>query len=424
VKPLIKHSFLQVGLSALAVVLALGAFAPAGRTVGVENAAASASSEGSSLTFTILHTFTSGIRDGAISVGGPVVTSAGDIFDTATHGGTANLAGVAFEFTHDGKFKIVHDFVGSPDGAGPGQPMVLNSDGSLTLTAVNGGRFGFGVIEAVKAGGPAVVLHSFDGNDGSGPLGVIGDGAGTLFGVAAIGGYKICGDFHGCGTVWSFAPATGSLRVLHKFHGPEGALPFSTLARDNAGDLFGTTEVGGSGTCPAVSGERGCGIVFEIDTSGMYHVIHTFVGSDGQYPLSLTGSPQGTLYGSTFKGGAIGLGVVFAVDSAGHITTLHTFSGGADGSYPDGLTVFHGKIFGFAAAGGASACKCGTVFELDPATKKLRTLHTFHNGGDGAYPSGTLAVDARGAVVGTTAQGGDLTKCLGNGCGTLFRIQP
>lgn len=50
---------------------------------------------------------------------------------------------------------------------------------------------------------------------------------------------------HGCGLV--FSNAAGRERVLHSFAGgTDGAFPYAGLARDSAGNLYGTTSSGGT----------------------------------------------------------------------------------------------------------------------------------------------------------------------------------
>jgi hypothetical protein len=49
-------------------------------------------------------------------------------------------------------------------------------------------------------------------------------------------------------------------KVLHTFHGKDGNGPSGVLVRDDAGNLYGTTEAGGNGAC----GDYGCGTVFQV----------------------------------------------------------------------------------------------------------------------------------------------------------------
>jgi uncharacterized repeat protein (TIGR03803 family) len=84
---------------------------------------------------------------------------------------------------------------------------------------------------------------------------------------------------------------------------------------DSAGNLFGTTQLGGNtGDCFG-----GCGTVFELSlTAGSWHetLLHAFTasGKDGYQPLGgLILDPAGNLYGTTSTGGANGAGIVFEV---------------------------------------------------------------------------------------------------------------
>jgi uncharacterized repeat protein (TIGR03803 family) len=115
--------------------------------------------------------------------------------------------------------------------------------------------------------------------------------------------------------------------------------------------------------------------------------------------------------------------------AAGTIKVLYTFSGGADGGAPEGSLIedAKGNLYGTASVGGDLKCSpplgCGTVFKLTTANK-LIVLHTFLGGTDGASPYGALLMDASGNLYGTTTAGGEAKGCFGNGCGTVFKIDP
>lgn len=117
------------------------------------------------------------------------------------------------------------------------------------------------------------------------------------------------------------------------------------------------------------------------------------------------------------------------VQAAGTIKMLYTFSGGADGGTPKGSLIedTKGNLYGTASVGGDLECApplgCGTVFKLTTANK-LIVLYTFKGGTDGATPSATLLMDAGGNLYGTTSAGGGAKGCFGNGCGTVFKIDP
>ena len=90
--------------------------------------------------------------------------------------------------------------------------------------------------------GKETVLYTFTGGaDGSTPYGgVIPNKAGKLFGTTEQGGTSTYG------TIFGLDPRTGTETVLHDFTGPEGAFPLDGLTQDSAGNLYGTTNSGGS----------------------------------------------------------------------------------------------------------------------------------------------------------------------------------
>jgi uncharacterized repeat protein (TIGR03803 family) len=165
----------------------------------------------------------------------------------------------------------------------------------------------------------------------------------------------------GCGIVYK-VDATATETILHSFTGPDGDEP-NGLVTDAAGNLYGSTGLGGDGTvaCPGDTVERpGCGVVFKIDTLGNFCVLHSFTGgSDGAFPNSVVVDPSGNVYGSTDFGGSSacspgstppGCGTAFKIDASGNFSVLFTFTGGAVGAGPGALTLDRGSgnLFGTA----------------------------------------------------------------------------
>ena len=273
------------------------------------------------------------------------------------------------------------------------------------------------------------VLHVFTGgNDGSGPYaGVIPDDSGNLYGTTQYGGA------YGYGTVFELSrKANGRWNetVLHNFNldGHDGAVPYASLVRDAAGNLYGTTNLGGASTTNC--GGIGCGTVFRLrrgnDGAWTESVLHNFDdnGTDGFNPYAnLIFDTHGNLFSTTeYGGGAGGEGTVFELirNASGkwREKIIHSFNY-QNGGEPLGGLVFDsaGNLYGTTEYGGHYTH--GAVFELElqpSGSWKEKVLHSFNPGsGDGFAPYSGLIIDSSGRLYGTTPAGG-------YGWGTVFQL--
>ena len=217
--------------------------------------------------------------------------------------------------------------------------------------------------------------------------------------------------------------------MLHNFNGPDGASPNAGLIQDAAGNLYGTTENGGSG-CGSGQGCGG-GVVFKVNKAGKETVLYNFCSAsgctDGAQPTGgLIEDAKGNLYGTTSGGGSSGYGTVFELSKDGTEMVLYSFAGGpSDGQWPEAELLMDaaGNLYSTTSAGGATRCEgygCGTVFKLDTNGKET-VLYSFTGGTDGGYPSGGLVRDKLGNLYGVTWQGGDY--CFENeDCGVLYKL--
>src|SRR5438552_4052006 len=130
----------------------------------------------------------------------------------------------------------------------------------------------------VKMTGQETVLHRFTYSDGAGPsAGLSLDKAGNLYGTTAGGGAGNCVllGVSGCGAVFKL-DTTGNETVLYRFTNvPDGTLPYAGLIMDKAGNLYGTTEFGGDGSCDF---GVGCGTVLRLETTGNESRLYSFMG--------------------------------------------------------------------------------------------------------------------------------------------------
>jgi hypothetical protein len=350
--------------------------------------------------------------------------------------------------------KVLHTFTSGNTGGNPSGKLIFDTAGNLYGTTAAGGGFNTNcpngwcgaVFELKPASGgkwKEIVLHDFRwGKNGSVPLaGLIFDSAGNLYGTTLEGGRGRC-NFRACGVVFELTPGAGGKwteTVLYAFSGgDDGGNPYAGLIFDAAGNLYGTTVLGGN---------RGFGVVFELmrTPSGTWkdRILHAFTGGkDGGSPSGgLIFDEAGNLYGDTTLGGNLadcqgeGCGVVFKLAPTSHgrwkESVLYSFTGGQDGAMPSGSSLIFdsaGSLYG-TTGGNAEGCQgfggCGVVFKLTRTSTgrwKETVLHAFTGGKDGAVAEPDLTFDSAGNLYGTTYYGG-LTNCA-FGCGVAFKLTP
>jgi len=231
-----------------------------------------------------------------------------------------------------------------------------------------------------------------------------------------------------------------TLTPLFSFSGSDGNYPEASLVQGTNGNLYGTTQAGGTNLSNCVNG--GCGTVFSLTPAGALTTLYDFCArancDDGTYPFaSLLLTENGSFYGTTYGGGRVkldcnndGCGTMFRINPAGNLNTIYNFCSQkcADGAGPEAALVqgADGNLYGTVAYGGGSS-DGGIVFTMDP-TGALTTLYTFCSQPscyDGQLPYAPLVQASDGSFYGTTF-GGGLTSnqepCHTDGCGTVFKI--
>jgi uncharacterized repeat protein (TIGR03803 family) len=152
------------------------------------------------------------------------------------------------------------------------------------------------------------------------------------------------------GLVYKVNPA-GAETALYSFRGGvDGANPHSILTADAQGNLYGTTVEGGTTS----SSSAGSGVVFKIDSTARETVLYSFTGGpDGGSPYAgVARDAAGNLYGTTSAGGSDNAGVVYKLSPGDTETVLYSFKGLMDGGSPySGLILgagpsFYGTAFG------------------------------------------------------------------------------
>jgi uncharacterized repeat protein (TIGR03803 family) len=348
----------------------------------------------------MLYSFPSTI-DGS-SPDGVIRDSEGNLYGTTFEGDPENR-GVVYKLDSAGHETLLHSFTGGSDGGDPNASIIRDADGNLYGTTFFGGANGDGVIFKLGPSGDQTVLYNFTGGlDGNLPdSGVIRDTAGNLYGTTELGGAN------GVGVVYKLDPNSNETVLYNFTNGLDGGYPVGSLTPCPNGNLYGATASGG---------EFNDGVIFEIN-NGRFKVVHSFTGGAGgnnpNPPLVCDSSNN--LYGAAFSGGA-GSGLVFKLDAAGKYTVLYALAGGAAGGSPNPPIIgAEGSLYFTTAAGGPA--NAGLLIQLSTA-RQATVLYTFPGGAGGSVPDSWLVRDPAGNFYGTTLYGGKL-----NG-GIVFVLKP
>jgi uncharacterized repeat protein (TIGR03803 family) len=323
-----------------------------------------------SWTNTVLYSFCSNFvnnfcLDGQDPVAGLVFDSAGNLYGTTKGGGSQSCSngltgcGIAFElsppsspggaWTETALYSFCANDVNGAclDGAEPASQLAIDASGNLFGTTTTGGTGGTRndccaggtVFEMSRAVGGWThnVLYNFCATggticpDGAGPqAGVIFDKAGNLYGTTESGGST---KGQGAGTVYELLHGTNGWTET-VLYSPRlccngGAGPVGTVSFDVLGSLYTTFPFGGPDNV---------GGVFKLSSAGVPSAF-LFNGKDGQMPMAgvLVDSKHATLYGTTYAGGAKNGGTVFNIAAPAQETVLYSFCSQpncADGSGP------------------------------------------------------------------------------------------
>jgi len=386
-------------------------------------------------TITVLHNFSG--PDGNYPSAGLTMDRAGNLYGTTESGGTADM-GTVFRLSHAGSgwvLTTLHSFQGAPnDGAYPESGVVFGPDGALYGTTFRGGQItyndGEGTVyrlsppptacHSVSCPWEESVIHSFgSGDDGTFPQygNLVFDHAGNIYGTTQLGG------FSQQGTVFELSPSGGSWTesVIYDFVVQSGCEPVSGVIFDSEGNLYGTA---------AAFGPENNGVIYKLSPSGSGYT--QTVLSSNEFRLSTLDAGvvmdgQGNLYGAAAHGGPGGnSGGIFELTPSNGSWTfnlLYTFS---SGSGPvNNLTLdAAGNIYGTALDNGLY--NQGQVFKLTPSNGGWIYSSVSFNGTNGESPDGSVILDAAGNIYGTAYYGGSGPCNVEGitGCGVIWEITP
>jgi uncharacterized repeat protein (TIGR03803 family) len=305
-------------------------------------------------------------------VGGLTLGLDGNFYGTTSGGGTSNV-GTVFKMTPTGQRTTLWNFTSFDDGANPSVAPLLGADGNFYGTNPDDRVGDYGLVYKITPTGSLTVLGDFNYTNGNSPNLPVQGFDRNFYGTARFGGSSTnC--TNGCGVVYKLT-SSGNITVLHNFTGfpTDGYQPIGALVQANNGTLYGTTYQGGA---------NNQGTVFKITPSGTYTLLYSFhdvAGSDGLNPWTgLAVGIDGNLYG-TAQGGTHGGGVLFQITPSGTETILYNFcslSGCADGFFPQTPIMQHtnGKFYGSVESGGVNGLNGGVFYSLDMGLRPFAKL--------------------------------------------------
>ena len=287
--------------------------------------------------------------DGALPYAPLTQGTNGSLYGVNYYGGQSG-AGTVFRMTTNGVVTILASLDYTTRGGYPKGGLVQGRDGNFYGPTLYGGPSGYGTLFRVTAANAFSTLSSFNYDNGAYSSALLVQAAdGDLYGTTQYGGTN------GGGTVFRTTPA-GVITLLASFNNRNGDMPVAGLVQDTDGTFYGTTYYGGT---------NGWGTVFKMAADGTLTSLHSFRGgADGANPYGgLLLSRDGNLYGTTESGGTYGYGTVFRMSPDGTLVTLAHLDG-YQGANPEGTLVqdADGNLYGTTANGGQAGE--GAIFRL------------------------------------------------------------
>jgi len=409
----------------------------------------------------------------------PLLRQGNKYYGTTSDGGANGSGGVVFRYNaNNGNYAVLYSFcslASCADGGGPTGPLIMDTNGNLYGTTEGGGANNGGTVFELVKGTPwtLTTLYNFCASksgslclDGQRPfagLSYIGngsslyDGSSILYGTTYEGGNDTASTT-GWGTAFEIKPpVSGTIwqqKVIHSFCAgcsvsgpfPDGFQPTGNFVVDGSGNIWGTTQFGGSNID---------GTAFELTPGAdpwvnawTETILYNFCWAngtkcpDGEAPQGVVMDSTGHLFGTTFEGGGghpgFGGGILFKLTNGSCTeggsatfwceTVLHSFcptTGCSDGEFPGWAPILDGSgnVYGTTTEGG-NANNGGNVFDYNTGTSTFSTVYDFCSTvvsmvcTDGAEPVAGVILDGSGDLWGVTLTGGAQND------GVLFEVVP
>lgn len=284
-------------------------------------------------------------------------------------------------------------------------PTIILSQQILGL-AKSGGEKGGGVVYSVDINSKELTtLKNFEAPANS-PEELTELPNGYLYGVTCYGGIN---DY---GVVYRIKPDGTDYSILHQFTKIEGTHPRCKLLFASNGLLYGTTTKGG------LKEEHGSIFTIAPDGSNFKKLIDMDVSSGNfDYNESLIEGLDGLLYGCAGRGGKYGIGTIFKMGKDGSgFTKIYDFTVSGGGVPEAGLLqLSDGTLYGTTGRGGNN--EIGTIFKINPDGSNYKSIYHF-TALTGIFTIGSLSQLTDGRIIGVTLLGGLYFD------GLIFTIKP
>jgi uncharacterized repeat protein (TIGR03803 family) len=302
-------------------------------------------------------------------------------------------------------------------GCQPTTNVVPLPDGSVVGATDRGGKGQGSVYFIANDRQTLTTLHTFkvSGKQLNYPAGLVLASDGFLYGITQFGGTQDCGG------MYRMAPDGTQYAVLHSFKCASEGYPSPNIVPSEGAD-------GAIYAFTAYEGPHECGVLFKMTKTGVFTTIHPFGAEPDGCPIDSSGlmvASNGAIYGTTMHGGDTGFGTLFRIDESGYqvILSFDQDVGGIHAWFPTAPpTERGGALYGILSQGGTG--NTGVVYKVDLDGLNYVQVHDFDKPSEGRVPKGGLLLASDGNLYGTASTGGQHSRHLSDGDGTIFSISP
>lgn len=207
---------------------------------------------------------------------------------------------------------------------------------------------------------------------------------------------------------------SGMETILHSFaNNGDSGWPVSPPVLASDGNYYGITAANDEGNQFAST-------FYKITPAGVFSTLHAFTSTEGNQCFFIIQGSDGNFYTACNYNGANNQGTLVKITKAGVVTVLHNFTGTDGSNAANGgplVEANDGNYYGLTNNGGTDGY--GVAYRLT-SSGSYTVLQNF-DGTNGSYPLFGMTLGPDGKMYGTTSRGGSEGSCANN-CGTIFSL--